>query len=344
MERKKLTNRIFSAIWVLLVLLILGFFFKDRISQLPAWLKKVKREPQALVRSFKPRNMAGFECSFQHPSDRELWKTNRTVLEVVSPPFDSPQKWARVTYYPSANPGLLWTDETMGLMDWRAAENFSFAVYNPQGWQVELKVKVKDEAGQVFQKNEILPPLRVKRVKIPVEQIAARLDASRINYLNLFLWEPATETVLYYTEFAFPSIAAPEVKNGFIRFMGLEFPPTVESGEEIAGSFYFLTRQKMNSDHHLLVRLRKGEEVFLLKEVHPPFPTSKWQVGRLIKVGPFPLTIPENLEEGTYELEAILAHPLRELAGLRYFFQPYENAGLKDFCVSEIRVTGKDGE
>jgi len=339
MERKKLTDRIFTAIWILLVLLILVFFFKDRLSQFPDWLKKVKREPRTVVSGFKPKSMAGYVCNFRNPSDRDLWQTNRTNLEVVSPPFDSPLKWARVTYYPSQSPGLLWTDETMGITDWRGADNFSFTVYNPQSWQVELKVKIKDAAGRIFQTNKMLPPLRVGEVKIPLSQIAARIDASRVSYLNLFLWAPATETVLYFTEFAFPSATGPEVRGGFIRFMGLEFPATVKSGEDVEGAFYFLIHQKMSSDHRLLIRFQKEEEEFLLKEIHPPFPTSKWQVGRLIKVGPFPVTIPAGLEEGTYDLEVILAHPFREESGSRYFFQPYENTGLKGFSVSKIRVT-----
>ncbi|MCX6348308.1 MAG: hypothetical protein NTV79_02240, partial [Candidatus Aureabacteria bacterium] len=189
-ERKTWVNRIMTAGWVLLVLIVLGLFLKERIAQFPAWLRKLKREPVAIVSGIKSKNMAGFRCDFSRPEDAEIWVTAGARFEVVPSPFGSPEKWARVIYYPVESAGFLWTDDTMPTMDWREARAFSFTVFNPQGFDVDLKIKVKDASGQSFQRAEKIAPGQSRRIEIPIGQIAERIDASRINYLNLFLWEP----------------------------------------------------------------------------------------------------------------------------------------------------------
>jgi hypothetical protein len=329
-----------TAAWVVLVLLVLGLFLKDRIAQLPSWLKKIKREPVAIVSGVKAKNMAGFRCDFSRPEDAEIWVTAGTRFEIVNSPFDSPEKWARVTYYPSQSPGFLWTDDTMPTMDWRDAASLFFTVFNPQSFDVDLKVKVKDVGGQSFQRAEKIAPGQSRRIEIPVRQIAERIDASKIGYLNFFLWDPSSETVLYYTDIGFPSSAQEAPSTALVRFMGLEFPASASPGEKFAGSFYFIARRPLGSDHTLLLRLSREGNVRTLAEVSPPFPTSQWPEGKLVKVGPVEVALPADLPPGTYDLEAILAHPLEVAGRFQYYFQPYENPELKEFRVSKIQVTG----
>jgi hypothetical protein len=339
-ERKTWVNRIMTAGWVLLVLIVLGLFLKERIAQFPAWLRKLKREPVAIVSGIKSKNMAGFRCDFSRPEDAEIWVTAGARFEVVPSPFGSPERWARVIYYPVESAGFLWTDDTMPTMDWREARAFSFTVFNPQGFDVDLKIKVKDASGQSFQRAEKIAPGQSRRIEVPIGQIAERIDASRINYLNLFLWEPSSETMLYYRDFAFPASARDASSTALVRFMGLEFPASASPGETVEGSFYFIARQSLGADHSLLLRLSRDGRVIPLAEVSPPFPTSQWPPGRLTKVGPVAVTIPPGLVPGTYDLEVLLAQPLEVAGRIQNYFQPYENPELKDFRVSKIQVTG----
>jgi len=338
--QKTRVNRIMTAGWVILVLLVLALFLKDRIAELPSWLKKLKREPVAIVSGVKAKSMAGFRCDFSRPEDAEIWVTSSSRFEIVNSPFASPEKWARVTYYPVPAPGFLWTDDTMPTMDWREAHALVFTVFNPQSFEVDLKIKVKDVGGKSFQRAERIGPFQSRRIEIPLRQIAERIDASKVGYLNFFLWEPASETVLYYTDIGFPSSDRDLSSAALVRFMGLEFPSSAVPGETIKGSFYFIARRSLGADHVLLLRLSgEGGERTLI-EFSPPFPTSQWPEGKLVKIGPVEVALPADLPPGTYDLIAILAHPLEIAGKLQHYFQPYENPELKDYRVSKIQVTG----
>ncbi|MFH1038468.1 MAG: hypothetical protein V1789_07370 [PVC group bacterium] len=343
MERKRLIRLILNGLWGLLVVVILLLFFKNRLAGLPGFLTKLKREPPAIVSGFKPREMAGFSCSFRSPEDLAIWKTNGTRLEPSGPLLGASDSWAKATYYPAEVPGLLWTDETMGVMDWRQADGFSFTAYNPQSWPIDLKVKIKDVSGNVYQKNAVLPPREQTTIRIPMAEIATRLDLSRVSYLNLFLWQPSTETVIYYSDLSFSSPGAPRSSSALVRFMGLEFPASARSGETVEGAFYFIVHQQLSGDNILLLRLRQGESLFPLARLDPPFPTSKWRPGQLAKIGPLPITIPETVPPGVYQLEAVLAQPLPDDGGPEYFFQSYDNPEIDGFAVNEITVTDDGG-
>lgn len=339
MERKSLFRLSLNLLWGFLIVVILLIFLRERLSGVPGFFRRLKREPQTLVSVFKPRDMAGISLSFDSPEDLESWKTSGTILEAVPALFGTDETWGRVTYRPAETPGLLLTDETMGVMDWRLAESLSFSVYNHNPWPVNLKVKVKDTAGNTFQADRELPPRARTAVTIPTRDIASRLDLSRVGYLNLFLWKPATATDLYLIDLSFPAPGIPAPPAGLIKFMGLQFPSAVRSGEELEAVFYFIVNQPLSGDNTLLIRLRRGEDVILLGRFDPPTPTTLWRPGRLAKVGPFPVNIPSTLPPGQYGLEAILAHPVRTAAGEELVFQPYDNPEIDGYQVSEITIT-----
>ncbi len=342
--KKKFSNKAINIIWALLVLFILLLFFKDHLSGIPGFLKKLKREPQKLVSTFKPKDMTGFNCSFNNRNDLDIWKSNSCRLQIVPSLFGTDDTWAKVTYFPAGSPGILLTDETIGTMDWRGADTFTFRAYNPQSWSISLKVKVKDSSGNKYQKDLMLPPHQVKVIKIPIAQIAGRIDASRINYLNLFLWNPSTETVIYYTDFNFSSPGHLASNIGLVKFMGLSFPATIKAGDTVEGSFYFLLNRKLSGDNLLILRLRQEEHLYPLAQVDPPFPTGKWRVKQLQKIGPIPITIPPGILPGTYQLEVALAQPVESGNGIEYVFQPYDNPEIEGYIVTDVTVENKDVE
>ena len=336
--KKKFSNKAINLIWALLVIFILLIFFKDRLSSLPMLFSKLKREPQRLVSVFKPRDMTGFNCSFKNREDLEVWATHSCRIQMVSSLFGADDSWAKVSYFPANTPGIILNDETIGLMDWRGADAFSFRAYNPQSWSIGLKVKVKDSSGNKYQKDVKLPPRQVTAIKIPIAEIASRLDASHISYLNLFLWEPSTETIIYYTDLAFPSPGEVSANVGLVKFMGLSFPSSVKAGETVEGAFYFLLNRRLSGDNLLIIRLRQGDNLFPIARIEPPFPTGKWRIKQLQKIGPIPITIPDGITPGTYQLEAALAQPVESGGGIEYIFQPYDNPEIKGFSVMELQI------
>lgn len=341
MERKSLFRLSLNLLWGFLIVVVLLIFFRERLGGIPGFFRRLKREPQTLVSVFKPRDMAGVTFSFDSPEDLESWKTSGTLLEAVPALFGTDETWGRVTYRPTDTPGLLLTDETIGVMDWRGAASVSFSIYNHNPWPVSIKIKVKDTAGNTFQRDQELPPRARTAVTIPTRDIASQLDLSRVGYLNLFLWKPATATDLYLIDLSFPAPGLPAPPAGLIKFMGLQFPSTVHPGEEVEAVFYFIVNQQLSGDNTLLLRLRRGEDVIPLERFEPPTPTTLWRPGRLAKVGPFPVKIPGVLSPGSYGLEAILAEPIRTAAGEELVFQPYDNPEIEGHKVSEIIVTAE---
>lgn len=340
MEKKSLFRLSLNLLWGFLIVVILLIFLRDRLGGIPGFFRKLKREPQNLVSVFKPRDMTGVSFSFEREDDLGSWKTSGTLVQAVPALFGADETWARITYRPSGAPGFLLTEETIGVMDWRGPESLTFAVYNPHNWTVSLKIKVKDTAGNAFQIDRELPPRTRTAVNIPMRDIASRLDLSRVGYLNLFLWKPATATDLYLINLAFPAPGLPSPPVGLVKFMGLQFPSAVRAGEELEAVFYFIVNKPLSGDNVLLLRLRRGDEIYPLDRVNPPTPTSLWRPGRLAKVGPFPVIIPSTLSSGRYGLEAILAEPVPTASGEELVFQSYDNPEIEGHRVSEITVTG----
>ncbi len=343
MERKSFFRLSLRLLWGFLLVVVLLLFFRERLGGVPGLFRRLSREPRTLVSAFKPREMAGFSFSFADPDDLAAWKTSGTRLEAVSSIWGTEETWLRVTFRPTGSPGLLLTDETMGVMDWRGAESLSIAIYNPNPWEVHLKVKVKDTAGNIFQRGIDLPPLTRTAVAIPTRDLADRLDLGRVGYLNLFLWQPSSVTDLYLVDLGFPAPGRPLAPAGPVKFMGLRFPSTVRPGERVEAAFYFIAQRELGADHTLLIRLRREEEIFLLSQAEPPTPTSRWRPGRLAKVGPFGVEIPPTLAPGRYGLEVILAQPVPSPRGVELVFQPFDNPEIDGHRVAEIIVTEDSG-
>lgn len=336
--KKNFPNLIINIIWGILVILILIVFFRDRLPNFTEIIKRLKREPQKLTSVFKARDMTEFECLFNNSNDLDIWKTNNCRLQIVSAPFGSDDRWAKVTYFPTGSPSLLLTDETIGMMDWRRADAFSFKAYNPQSWPVSLKLKIKDASGQKHQKDIVLSSKQKTGIKITVQDLAHQLDVSRISYLNLFLWEPSTETIIYYNDFTFQSPVNSLPSTGLVKFMGLNFPTTVKAGQIVEGSFYFLLNKKLSGNNLLILRLRQKEKIYPMEQIAPPFPTEKWRIKQLQKIGPVPITIPAKIPPGVYQLEVALAQPIQTAEETEYVFQPYDNPEIPGYNIMEIIV------
>jgi len=339
MRIRRLINIILICFWVFLFMFVFLTFFKIRLPDFGAWFSSLRRVEEPPARLIPRKDIVDFSCSFRDPSDLRFWSTSGASMEIASGIHHQGDSWVRVNYLPTASPSFhLKFDET-GITDWRGVEKLAFRVYNPQGWEVSLKVKIKDTAENSYQRNVDIPPFQIMPVEIPVENVARQLDASRINYLNLFLWEPATETRLFFTDFVFLGPVQAKPLSSEVFFSGLEFPLSVLPGQKVVASFYFTPQGRIEADWELLIRLRRGEAIHTLKQTEIPFPTSRWPAGRLSKVGPLDLTIPDSLSPGNYDLEVILVQESRSEGRLRYIFQPYGNPGLEDQRVATIQVT-----
>jgi len=107
MKKNNRVNRVINALWVLLIVFVLGLFLYPRISHLSSFWKRLQRSPQLLKEGFQAKDMADFRCDFTRPDDPKLWVTNHTRLQVVLAPLNLEGAWARVTYYPATAPGFL---------------------------------------------------------------------------------------------------------------------------------------------------------------------------------------------------------------------------------------------
>lgn len=338
MGTRRLVNIILVSSWALLFLIVVLALFRDRLPGFGGWFASLRRPEEAPARIFPRKNLAGFSLSFGEAEQLRFWLTSASRVEHASNVTRAGDSWARVTFFPATSPSFFFNFEETGVADWREVERFFFRVFNPQAWPVGLKVKIKDTSGNFFQRDLDLAPFLATAVEIPVANVSRRLDVGRIDYLNLFLWEPATETSLFFTDFSFLPPGSPPPSDALVNFSGLEFPRSVPAGRTVEASFYFTPAGEIGEDWELWLRLERGGAVHDLKRVEIPFPTSRWRVGRLAKIGPLEVTIPGNLTPGAYGLEVILAREL-EPGGGRHYFQPYRNPELDDQRVATIEVT-----
>jgi len=333
-----LFNRILTGFWVLLGLGVLAVFLSDRADLVKSLLERLKREPQAVIGAFKPREMAGFVCDFTQPEDSGIWKTVNAAFTVVDLPM-TPARWGRVNYYPSGAPGFLWDEESMGTMDWRGAVALEFEAYNPNGWAVEVKLKVKDTKGAMWQQSHRLPPGQVTALKIPLSSLASRLDPGKINYFNIFLWEPSGEVPLCFTNFRFPRAGEISRPEASLKFLNCDFPPEIKPGSAVEGVFYFLPQEELSGEYTLLIALNSARGRTALLEFAPPFPPARWRPGRTAKVGPVEIPVPVSLVPGVYDLEVILARKLLSPAGeAGLYYEPYDNPELAGHSVAKVIV------
>ena len=127
-------------------------------------------------------------------------------------------------------------------------------------------------------------------------------------------------------------------EGGSLSLVGCQYPEAVNAGEGFDITFYLLPLEPIDKDCGMFIHLlSKG--TMINADVTVPYPTSKWTVGKLMKLGPFRVYVPPDTTIGNYSIEAGLFWTQETVFGTSYKKLPYLNCPrIKDWQVGSILV------
>jgi len=166
--------------------------------------KEVKLPPS------KPRikkriiSIKNFNLGFEDKQDLEFFDLNDGLYVERSKDFVTQGKHSLLAEFPkgATYPGLSWEVYRMDkCLDWSRGKYFSFDVYNNSEINVILNVKLKSGPNypkKVYETQINLPPQKIKRVKISIDDLGDKLNVREISYVKLFIDRPQETIILYF--------------------------------------------------------------------------------------------------------------------------------------------------
>ena len=143
-----------------------------------------------------------FFLSFESPADMGIFQFPDSGAE-LSKAVASEGKQSLLVEFPSggAYPGMMF--EVMGkdCLNWSDLKEFSFDVFNSSSVDCVLTVKLKSGEKypkRDFERNITIPPMQWTTIRFTRDELAKRLDLSKISYLNMFMHDPRTTFKLYF--------------------------------------------------------------------------------------------------------------------------------------------------
>jgi hypothetical protein len=125
-----------------------------------------------------------------------------------------------------------------------------------------------------------------------------------------------------------------------VSFVSFQMQTEASQGDFFTGSAFFqLTAPVDKSEKIFLHFVPAGQnEVRVNADFFPRFPTNRWEVGQVVEVGPFGMSIPYDLEPGDYEVRMGLMEISADEKGVRFVREPLTNTEIKNFALGKISV------
>jgi len=141
---------------------------------------------------------------FDFEKDKELDLIQKTSCEVgLSREHATRGKLsAKVIYYANSSGASAFIlkkifDKKHNTDNWEGYDSFAFDVYNPGDKGQRVILKIKDTKGYKYEQDLHLRPKSNNKIFVSISQIRSKIKPSRINQVNLFLWKPRTQKILF---------------------------------------------------------------------------------------------------------------------------------------------------
>lgn len=126
-----------------------------------------------------------------------------------------------------------------------------------------------------------------------------------------------------------------------VYFEGLEFPETSVQGDFFKFTVSFRLLKELLMDENIFFHLVDSEtkNIVLNADFISRNPTSSWEVGEVVNVGPVNFSIPDKMPPGRYLIECGLyeaVDPGKE--GVNYIRERFANDGINDHFIGEATV------
>ena len=148
----------------------------------------------------------------------------------------------------------------------------------------------------------------VYRMRLPIVDIASRVDISNIRHLGYWAWGLPEEGEWYLTgliddvKLVAEKGKKPDWSEPFVVFEGIECPESATPGSAIKISAEFTIARKFRQDYSLFIHvIREDPPHYTMQVERNPFrSTSTWEVGRRHSEGPIYVPVPQDAPPGRY--------------------------------------------
>ena len=149
-----------------------------------------------LIPGAKKTGKDPFHIDFETASDLKFFQLTDGLYAEISSEKASSGRHSLFLEFPkgAAYPGLYWeVYSEKQLIDLSGANAFGFDAYNNGMTNVPIVIKIKANKNypkDVFEKTVILQAGKWNKVRIPVSELARKLDVSKISYIKVFIPSP----------------------------------------------------------------------------------------------------------------------------------------------------------
>ncbi|RJP28766.1 MAG: hypothetical protein C4533_02970 [Candidatus Omnitrophota bacterium] len=131
-------------------------------------------------------------CDFENSADLDKWNASKASVEISEEHPTSGKYSAKLTYEPSGDSSSVriekYFEKDRRIVNWSGYEALVFDIYNPNKNAERMILQVRDNSGGKVKIDLHLRPNANNRIEVDIRSLWDKLNPSKIDQLNLFLW------------------------------------------------------------------------------------------------------------------------------------------------------------
>lgn len=201
---------------------------------------------------------------------------------------------------------------------------------NPPGGAAPSATPPADD-GNNGEEEPVGPRGTVYRMRLPVTDIASRIDVGNVGHLGFFAWGLSERKDWYLTaviddiKLVAEKGKKPDWSEPFVVFEGIESPATAPPGSAIKMEASFTIARKFRQDYSVFIHIiREDPPHYEMHVERNPFrSTTTWEVGRLHTEGPIYIPVPQDALPGNYLINVGLFKVREDVSGNARYVNTY---------------------
>ncbi len=194
---------------------VLGLsFFSDKLydrgsplssleSKISSPAKQLKKKLGSILQSDFRGNGKTIQLGFEKAEDLNFFQLTDGLYAEITSERSVDSKHSLFLEFPKGAkyPGLFWEVYNIGkVLDFSGYDSFGMDVYNNNLFPVSIDIKLKSGANypkKVFEQKIYLPSQKWTKIRIPITQLATKLDITQISYIKIFISSPNSTIELF---------------------------------------------------------------------------------------------------------------------------------------------------
>ncbi len=166
-----------------------------------------ERIKEELFAGVQKSNNRPFHLDFESASDLKFFQLTDGLYAELSSEQVSSGRHSLFLEFPrgASFPGLYWeVFSDRQLLDFSGAKAFGFDAYNNNVTDTAIVIKIKANKNypkDVFEKTVVLESGKWNKIRIPISELAQKLDVSKISYIKVFISSPKASFEIFLDNF-----------------------------------------------------------------------------------------------------------------------------------------------